>query len=48
MFLKISRGKKSYFELIVRNKWIKGAKEAINGVFAEGLELVTSFKELIK
>ena len=39
MFLKISRGKRSDFELIVRNMWRKRAKEAINNVLDEDLEL---------
>ena len=38
MFLKIPRGEKIEFELIVRNKCRIGA---INGVFNENLELVT-------
>ena len=39
MFLKISRGKRSDFELNVRNMWRKKAKEAINNVLDEDLEL---------
>ena len=41
MFLNCQGGKSSYFELILRNKWRKGAKEAINGVFDEDLECVS-------
>ena len=37
-----------YFELIVRNKWRKGTKEAIHGVFNEDLKLVRSFTDVIK
>ena len=43
MFLKISMGIRSYFELIVRNKRSKGAKESITGVFNEDLYLATSY-----
>ena len=45
---KLQGGKLSYFDLIVRNKWRKGAKEAINGVFDKALKLETSFTKIIK
>ena len=48
MYLKKIGGNILYLELIVRNKWKKGAKEAINCVFDEDLELVKSISEIIK